>query len=90
MHFARASGFENERSILVLASNNENSDSKDQDDYPLRVSDMHEHKNPAGPVYHNIPNLDETILSNEDSEEEDYHTLLKIPHRVFLRNQLLN
>ena len=34
---------------------------------------MHELRNPARPIHQNIPNINETILSNEDCEEEDYH-----------------
>ena len=57
----------------VHASNIENSDSEDEDDHPLRASEMHELRNPARPIHQNIPNINETIVSNEDSEEEDYH-----------------
>ena len=34
---------------------------------------MHELRNPARPFCQNRFELDETIVSNEDSEEEDYH-----------------
>ena len=34
---------------------------------------MRELRNPARPLCQNEPNLDETIISEEDSEEEDYH-----------------
>ena len=61
------------RSNGVRASNVENSDTEDEDDHLLRESEMYELRNPPRPVYQNIPNLDETIVSNEDSEEEDYH-----------------
>ena len=61
------------RSDGVHASNIENSNIKDEDGHPLRASEMHELRNPARPSYQNIPNMDETIVSNEDSEEEDYH-----------------
>ena len=40
---------------------------------PLRASQMHELRNPARPIHQNIQNMNETIVSNEDSEEEDYH-----------------
>ena len=61
------------RSNGVHASTIENSDTEDEDDHPLRASEMHELRNSARPVYQNIPNLDRTIVSNEDSDEEDYH-----------------
>ena len=57
----------------VHASNIENSDTEDEDDHPLRASEMHELSNPARPIHQNIPNINETIVSNEDSEEKDYH-----------------
>ena len=34
---------------------------------------MRELRNPARPLYQNELNQDETIISEEDSEEEDYH-----------------
>ena len=63
----------------------ENSDTEDEDDHPLRASEMHELRNPARPVYQNIPNLNETIVSTEDSEEEDHHM-----HLVYLECILVN
>ena len=68
------SGSKNDRSVGVHASNVENSDTEDED-YPIRASDMNELRNPARPFYKSIPNLDETVFSNEDSEEEDYHNM---------------
>ena len=47
---------------------------EDESDHPLRVSDVREQRNPARPLYQNTPTLDETRISNEDSEEDDYHT----------------
>ena len=44
----------------------ENSDTEDGD-HPLRASDMKEIRSPARHFYQNISNLDETIISNEDS-----------------------
>ena len=35
---------------------------------------MRELRNPARPLYQNTLNLDKTIISEEDSGEEDYHT----------------
>ena len=60
------------RSNGVHASNIKNSDTEDEDDHPLRASEMHELRNPARPIYQNIQNVNETIVSNEDFEEEDY------------------
>ena len=57
----------------VHASNIENSDTENEDDHPLRASEMHEFRNPARPFYQNVPNLDARLVSSEDSEEEDYH-----------------
>ena len=56
------------------ASNMENLDTEDEDNNPLRASDIKELSNPARPLYQNAPDLDETMISEEDSEEEDYHT----------------
>ena len=61
----------------VHASIVENSDTENEGDHPLRASDMRELKNLAGPLYQNAPNLDETIISDEDSEAEDYHKYLQ-------------
>ena len=70
---SQPSGSKSNRSNGVHASNIENSDTEDEDDHPLRASEMHELRNLARPVYQNIPNLDGTNVSKEDSEEEDYH-----------------
>ena len=67
------SGSKSIRSNGVHASNIENSDIENKDDHPLRASNMRELRNPARPLCQNEPNLDETIISEEDSEEEDYH-----------------
>ena len=61
------------RSIGVRASENENSDSENKDNHPIRASNMHELRDPARPFCQNRFELDETLVSNEDSEEEDYH-----------------
>ena len=66
-------GSKSNRSNGVRASNVENSDTEDEDDHFLRESEMYELRNPARPFHQKIPNLDETIVSNEDSEEDDYH-----------------
>ena len=67
------SGSKNDKSSGVRASNIENSDTENEDDHPLRASDMRELRNPARPLCQNVPNLDETIISEGDSEEENYH-----------------
>ena len=66
------SGSKLSKSIGVRASNNENSDSEN-DDYPLRGSKLRDLKNPARPFVETETDLDQTILSNEESAEEDYH-----------------
>ena len=73
MQNSQPSGSKNIRSNGVHASNIENSDTENEDNHPLRASDMRELRNPARPLYQNEPNLDETIISEGDSEEEDYH-----------------
>ena len=73
---SQPSGSKSVRSTGVHASNIGNSDTEDEDVYPLRASEMLDFRNPARPVYQNIPNIDETIVSDEDSEEEDYHSAL--------------
>ena len=74
MQNSQPSGSKSIRSNGVHASNIENSDTENEDDHPLRASDMRELRNPARPLCQNEPNLDETIISERDSEEEeDYH-----------------
>ena len=73
MQNSQPSGSKNIRSNGVHASNIENSDTENEHNHPLRASDMRELRNPARPLYQNEPNLDETIISEGDSEEEDYH-----------------
>ena len=70
---SQPSGSKSNRSNGVHASNIETSDIEDEDDHPLRASEMHELRNSARPVYQNMPNLDGTIVSNEDFGEENYH-----------------
>ena len=62
-----------DRSIGVHASENDNSDSEIEDSHPIRASNMHELRNPPRPFCQNRFESDETIFSNPDSEEEDYH-----------------
>ena len=66
------SGSKNDKSIGVHASNNENSGSEDKD-YLLKASEIKDLKHPAKPLCRKGLNLDTTIVSNEDSEEEDCH-----------------
>ena len=68
------SGSKNDKSSGVRSSNIENSDTENEDDHPFRASDIRELRNPARPLCQNAPNLDETLISEGDSEEEDYHT----------------
>ena len=73
MQSSQPSGSKSVRSNGVHASNIENSDTEDEDVHPLRASEMHELRNPARPIHQNIQNINETIVSYEDPEEEDYH-----------------
>ena len=74
------SGSKSSKSIGVHASNNENSDSEN-DDYPLRASKMKDLKHPAKPFFETETDLDQTILSNGESVQEDYHiTLINSSH----------
>ena len=66
------SGSKLRKSIGVHASNNENSDSEN-DDYPLRASKMKDLKHPAKPFFETETDLDQIELSNEESEQENYH-----------------
>ena len=66
------SGSKTNKSIGVHASYNENLDSEDED-YPLQVSKMRDLRHPAKPFHRKETNLDRTLISDEDSEEEDYH-----------------
>ena len=66
-------GSTDNRSIGVHASYNDNSDSENED-YPLQTSKMRDLSHPARPFHESETNLNETMISDEDSEEEDYHT----------------
>ena len=72
MQNRQLSGSKNVQSIGVHASNNGNSDSV-EDDHPLRASNMSELNNAAKPSHQNELDLVETMISNEDSETEEYH-----------------
>ena len=69
----QSSGSKTNRSIGVHASYNDNSESENED-YPLQASKMRDLRHPARPFYESETNLDETMVSEEDSEVEDYHS----------------
>ena len=58
----------------VHASNTIDSDLEEEDNHPLRASDMNELRKPAKLFCQNELNLVESMISNEGSEEEDYHS----------------
>ena len=58
--------------LSVRASNIENSNSEDEN-YPLKASDMKDLILPAKPLYRINLDLDATIVSSEDSEKEPYN-----------------
>ena len=60
----------------VCTSNIENSDFEN-DDYPLRASQMRDLKHLAKPLFQHESDVDVTILSNEKSDEEDYHMVTR-------------
>ena len=62
-------------SIGVHASFNDNSDSENED-YLLQASKMRDLRPPARPFHESETILDETLVSEEDSEEEDYHSFV--------------
>ena len=82
MQNSQPSGSKSIRSNGVHASNIENSDTENEDDHPLRASDMRELRNPARPLCQNEPNLDGTIISEGDSEEEDYHMVTGVGRQL--------
>ena len=66
------SGSKTNKSNGVNASYNENIDSEDED-HPLQASKMGDLRHPAKPFHRSETNLDRTLISDEDSEVEDYH-----------------
>ena len=68
----RQSGSKTNISIGGHASNNADSD-LEEDDHPLRASNMNELRNSAKQFHQSELDLNETMISNEDSDEEDYH-----------------
>ena len=87
------SGSKGKRSMGVNASDNESIDSENED-IPLKASEMRDLRHPAKPIHQNDTTLDATVIFNEESDEEDYHmvTGAKKPlHRQSSQNtQLLN
>ena len=61
------------RSIGVHATKFENSDSQNGD-HPLRASGLKNLRHPAKLLYRNEIDLNAAMISNEGSEEEDYHS----------------
>ena len=68
------SGSKKDRSTELHASNIKYSISEHEDQL-LTALDMGESRRPARPVYQNVSNLNETLFSKEDSEEEAYPTI---------------
>ena len=61
-----------DNSIGVRALNIEYSDSENED-CPLRASEVKDLRHPAKPLYRSEVDLDAKIVSNEDPEGEEYH-----------------
>ena len=71
---AQPSRSKTDKSTGFRASNIGNSYTEDGD-YALGSSERKGSRHPTKPLYRNELDLDATIVSNEDSEEEDCHTL---------------
>ena len=65
-------GSKTNKTIGVHAFYNEKSDSENEV-YPLQASKMKVLRHPDRPLYRSETHLDETMVSEEDSEVEDYH-----------------
>ena len=61
------------KSMGVNASDNESLDSENED-IRLKASKMRELRHPAKPIHQNDTTFDATVIFNEESDEEDYHT----------------
>ena len=72
--YMQPSGSKTNRSIGVHASYNDNSEPENED-YPLQASKMRDLRHPARPFHESETNLDETMVSEENSEVEDYHSI---------------
>ena len=68
------SGSKTDRANGVHASFDENSD-PDDEDYPPQASEMRDPRHPAKPSNKSDSDLNGTIVSEEDSEGEDYHSM---------------
>ena len=66
------SGSGGKKSMGVNASYNESLDSENED-IPLKASEMRDLRHPAKPIHQNDTTLDATVMFNEESDEEDYH-----------------
>ena len=66
------SGSKGKKSMVVNASDNESIDSENED-IPLKASEMRDLRHPAKPIHQNDTTLDATVIFNEESDEEDYH-----------------
>ena len=66
------SGSSCKKSMGVNASDNESLDSENED-IPLKASEMRESRHPAKPIQQNNTTLDTTVLFNEESYEDDFH-----------------
>ena len=72
IHNIQPSGSKTNKSIGVHASCDENSDTENEV-YPLQDSQKNDLRHPAKPFYRSETNLDETLESEKNSEEEEYH-----------------
>ena len=66
------SGSGGKKSMRVNASDNESLDSENED-IPIKAS-VRELRHPAKPIHRNDTTSDATVIFNEESDEEDYHT----------------
>ena len=74
------------KSMGVNASDNESINSENED-IPLKASEMRDLRHPAKPIHQNDTTLDATVIFNEESDEEDYHNIeQKMPQKI--RNSL--
>ena len=73
------SGSKGKKSMVVNASDNESIDSENED-IPLKASEMRDLKHPAKPIHQNDTTLDATVIFNEESDEEDYHSSKRKSH----------
>ena len=59
-------------SMRVNASDNESLDPENED-IPLKASELRGLRHLAKPIHQNDTTLDATVILNEESDEEDYH-----------------